>query len=258
MSDRIAERIQQSMDSMVFSESEKKRICMQLQNRAAQEERMSTMKRTVKTRRIIAIAAVFVMVMGISAFAAGKITQIFSHGHAGYDFKTEEQLAKVTQRNDLIALPEGFSNGFQLKGGNQEMVKGADEDGNTVSAWTEVSADYTLSGKVVSISESRMPRDELGDAKETADETRILNGTEVSYRYIDFMFVPPDYKPDEETAAREKEDPHFTISYGSDSVTTQRGDFVTWEKDGITITIMSFDGVSREDLFAIAEELIQG
>ena len=44
MSDKISERLQRSMDSLVFSDSDKKKIFVQLRIKAAQEERKGTMK----------------------------------------------------------------------------------------------------------------------------------------------------------------------------------------------------------------------
>ena len=81
MSDILSKRLQRSMDSLVFSDSDKKKICMQLRMKAAQKERIGTMKKRIRTRRIVAIAAVCIMVMGVAVFAAGKISSIVSHGH---------------------------------------------------------------------------------------------------------------------------------------------------------------------------------
>ena len=257
MSDRIAERMQTSMSSMAFSESEKKMICVQLGIRAAQAERMGSMNKRVRTRRIVAIAVVCVMVMGAAAFAAGKISMTFGHGHSGYDYRTEDDLSKAALNNNLASLPGQFSNGYKLEGGNEEKVNGADDGGNIISTWTEVSADYIYQGKRVTVSESRTPAGFTEASGVKADDTRVIIGIDVTSRYFDYLFVPPDYEPDEEIAAREKEDSHFTISYGSDKVTNERADFVTFEKNGISYNIMSFDGVSKDDLFAIAEGLIK-
>ena len=253
MSDILSKRLQRSMDSLVFSDSDKKKICMQLRMKAAQKERIGTMKKRIRTRRIVAIAAVCIMVMGVAVFAAGKISSIVSHGHFGYDYKTSAKLAEAAESNDLEALPGEFSNGFKLVGGNKEDVEGADDSGNPVSTWITISADYKLGGKYITISEGRMSD---GDPETTADDTKVINGIEASYRYYDYMFVPPDYEPDEETLEREKSDSHFTISYGTDEVSNEHADFVTFEKDGVYYTIMSFDKVSKDELFTIAEELI--
>ena len=49
MSDILSKRIQRSMDSLVFSDSDKKKICMQLRMKAAQKERIGTMKKRIRT-----------------------------------------------------------------------------------------------------------------------------------------------------------------------------------------------------------------
>ena len=59
-------------------------------------------------------------------------------------------------------------------------MEGADDSGNTVSTWITISADYKLGGKYITISEGRMPD---GDPETTADDTKVINGIEASYRY---------------------------------------------------------------------------
>ena len=57
-----------------------------------------------------------------------------------------------------------------------------------------------------------------GSAVANATKTRQVGDITLCYDKTEYMFVPADYKPTDAELNREKTDPHFTISYGSDKV----------------------------------------
>ena len=69
--------------------------------------------------------------------------------------------------------------------------------------------------------------------------------------------VPPDYEVDEETKKRAEEDEHFAIAYGAPEPETMVFDTVGFMLDDTVYEMFSSDGVSGDELFVIAEQLIE-
>lgn len=88
-------------------------------------------------------------------------------------------------------------------------------------------------------------------------EKRIVQNVEVRYDHTEHFMVPPDYEVDEETKKRAETDDHFTIGYGVPEPATMFFDTVQFTLDDTGYDVFSSDGISGDELFAIAEQLMK-
>ena len=151
---------------------------------------------------------------------------------------------------------EEFSNGFVFTGGGIVDTEGQDEQGNGLSSWRMISLTYrNAEDKELTIDAEQEASFEQ-DLSENASETRTIRGTEVYYDYTEMYLVPPSYRPTAEEEERSRTDPHYTISYGSDAPETTYSSTLCFVKDGVRYYITTFDDLSADDLYLIAEELL--
>ena len=95
------------------------------------------------------------------------------------------------------------------------------------------------------------------DLSRNALEERVIGDTNVYYDSVEHLFVPANHELSAEEIQREREDPHFTIAYGSDTVTTSFSKDVAFNKDGVQYLLLTFDDVNAEELFEMAEEILE-
>lgn len=81
---------------------------------------------------------------------------------------------------------------------------------------------------------------------------KILN------QIYNYKFVPANYEMTEEDKAL-TEQGNYTLSYGTDKVEIQQNKYVSWEKDGVSYTIMGFDlDLTDEEMLDMAGQMIEG
>ncbi len=219
-------------------------------------------KRRFSIKRIAAAAAVVTLLCTGTALAGGHITSIVMSSHSGYDYTTYESLENGMDENYIDAeLPESFSNGYSFEGAVLTSEKAVTDEGNTMKQAKGVSADYSgKNGSVnlhVSMASLNGDQEKSGAASPTSQVT-ASDGTVISYNSDTYLFVPDGYELTAEQQARKAEDPHFFVSYddGSDGVTTDVQDSVSWQKNGYDyILSMDHSGSSCDILVSMAEEL---
>ena len=64
------------------------------------------------------------------------------------------------------------------------------------------------------------------------------------------------YEPTAEEEERNQNDPHYNIAYGSDAPETRYISSLAFAKDGVRYYITTFDEVSADELYLVAEELL--
>ena len=262
MSNDFENRFRSSVDEIRFSNDAKERLRKKLSKteKIAIESEDIPMKK-LTFGKVAAVLVACIMITGATAFAASKISIYISSSNSFYDYATIDEIAAEQSRikgdgdYEMKKLPESFSSGYTFAGGNKVDVRGEDDSHNTVEKWEDISAEYkNEKGDLVDIRMSYNSYD--SDDENDATEERVIEGVAVQFNYDEYLFVPDDYKLDEDTKERLKEEKHFQVSYGADEKETLYFSTVSFENDGITYTIDSFDDVDREELFSIAEELI--
>lgn len=205
----------------------------------------------------VAVAAVCFIVTGVTAFAASKITSYISTSTADYEYNTVDEMASSLEVNFEREMPEFIENGFVFKGGNTVKTDGKDDEGNTVMETDDYIAYYTdKEGRNVTVRMSRIPDDRQG---REATNIRMIDGITVNYDFDEYLTLPDeDYELDDETKEREENDSHFFVNYGGGTEKTENSFYssVTFEKDGVSYAISSYDDVGEEELFSMAQELI--
>ncbi|MBQ9437599.1 MAG: hypothetical protein IJU50_04640 [Lachnospiraceae bacterium] len=264
MSNNFEKQFQESMNRLCFSPSDKEKmqgkLMRSMQDMTEREDEL--MKKWTLPK--MAIAAAFCLMMaGLTVFAASKITQYTSSSNAYYDYgsiaeMTAAQAGSSGQNESAMPeFPSSFGSGFVFDGGNSVQVSGQDDAGSTVDAWEDFRAVYKdKDGKAIFLTMSYKPLDE-GGASPT--ETRLFNGIAANYSYDEYLFLPPSAEEqglDPEVQERLENDDHFYVSYGSETPETKYFSGITFEKDGISFIISTYEDVSKEELFSIAEEII--
>ena len=151
---------------------------------------------------------------------------------------------------------EDFSNGFAFTGGGIVDTEGQDEQGNGLSSWKMISLTYrNAEDKELTIDAEQEASFEQ-DLSGNASETRMIRGAEVYYDHTEMYLVPPSYRPTAEEEERSRTDPHYTIAYGSDAPKTTYSSTLCFAKEGVRYYITTFDDLSADDLYLIAEELL--
>ncbi|MBR1478634.1 MAG: hypothetical protein IJ608_11855 [Lachnospiraceae bacterium] len=158
------------------------------------------------------------------------------------------------QEADIPDFPEVLGD-YAFDGGNTVHVSGKDDAGNTLGRWKDLNAMYkNADGAVVNLTVSAILPD--GDGR-TPTETRTIDGIEVAYNYDEYLLLPQEYEPlDEDVKSRMENDEHFFVSYGSSETETIFYSFASFVKDGVSYTIFTRNEISADELFKMAEELI--
>ena len=219
------------------------------------ERRKRPMLKSKKLRTVL-IAAIAVMALSVSAFAAsGVIASWNSHSRSRPEYETLPTAEQTVKDAGYAAkLIKEFSNGYAFHEGSLVDNDFVDEGGHNVENFKSFTFTYAKDGDEVYFSQDKFDS-ELGEA--SGDVAATVDGIDVTYFSYNNKLVPPDYKlSDEEKAAEEAGE--LIFSYGSDEVTTQVVQCVFWQEGNIHYTFTQMDGaLSAEELVAMAAEAIQ-
>lgn len=251
----VPERRRETGPAVIDAEAIKAMVHNKLGS-ATPERRKRPMLKSKKLRTVL-IAAIAVMALSVSAFAAtGIITRWDSHSWARPEYDTlptvEQTIKDVGYAAKLI---EEFSNGYAFQAGSIVDNDLVDEGGHSAESFKSFNFTYAKDGDEVWFSQDKYDSD-LGEA--SGDVAATVDGIDVMYFSYNNKLVPPDYKlSDEDKAAEEAGE--LIFSYGSDEVTTQVVQCVFWQEDDVHYSLTQMDGaLSAEELVAMAAEVIQG
>ena len=247
--------IRRNVSEKLDAESSEYPACL-IQN----ERKSVTMKlnainsNTRSKKKISVIAAVVVLALGTTVFAAsGIISTWYSSSSSDPEYKSlpTAQQVKKDIGYDAVLISE-FENGYAFKDGSIVNNDLADEDGNSVEKFKSVSFDYEKNGDTVIFSQDKFNSkiDMDGNVIKTVD------GTDIYYYSYTNKIVPADYKMTDEDKKAEA-DGELVFSSGSSDVQISEVQSVTWVKDNIQYQLMQMDGaLSRDELAEMAEEVI--
>ena len=151
-----------------------------------------------------------------------------------------------------LTVPERFENGFVFQQMDLHYTDVTDEEGRVKESFPELVARYERERMKVTLNVNRarpQPHEKGWTERECGDfSVWCLSQT--------YKVVPEDYQPTEEDRARQQSG-ELTISWGSDRVELLDTSFVQFVMDGADYLLMSMDGMSVDELFAMAEEIIR-
>lgn len=248
------------MDALRFSPEDKRRIRQNILEYQNQQEKRRTIMNKWTFPKAAVVAAALLLVTGGTVFAASKIATYHSWSNSYYDYTSVAEMNEVASgsTNDAgLTIPEfpETLGSYAFDGGNTVHVAGADDTGNTVGKWDELSAVYkNPEGSSIFLEMSlRLPDED----DRTPTEVRTIDGIDVTYNYDEYLVLPNEDEPlDPAIEERMNNDDHFFVSYGSDEAETFFFSGARFIKDGISYLIFSTDEIPGDDLFAIAAELI--
>lgn len=222
------------------------------------EKEKKMMKKMFTKRKIAALAACSVLILGGVAYGAGKITGLITQGRN--DQVYEGIMPKQIMLDELGSIPkyvESFDNGFVIENSHIQAVNAVDAENNIVGSSNELSLDYINPDKEeVTLAVTAHPDRITSEADEGApQQTFEYKGIALGYSKDRYKFVPPNYEPtaEEELAVQEG---RLYLSYGSSEIQTEEYSFIQWKEDNKGYLLMTKADLSAEELKAMAEQII--
>lgn len=265
MNEYIFDSYKNSMKDLRFSENQKEDLIHKL-GEAVNEKNGGRMRAKLNIKKIVALTAACICVLGGTAFAAGKAVMVVS----GNDyFSRTSDFGKLYELEEKVGINapavETFSNGYSFDIMEIENCQTQDEEGNAIDKYKELFINYTREGDPhiyvgmnPVLNDGHLTEKSLDATR--ANETRTVDGVNIYYSYDEYLFLPvsKDSNPSEEEMKREEEDDHFFISYGSDERQTSFSSNIVFEMDNVIYVMGTSDNdITSDELMEMAEEIIK-
>ena len=209
-----------------------------------------------KPKRVVILVAACLLLTGTACFAAGQVKSTVTSGRTGSEYTKLSDLDLVKEKMGLnVIVPAQFTNGYQFSGMSISASTDMDEEGNELGTYNNLSVNYKLDGKSdLILTEEDIAHHTPG---RTADQTKQCGSIELSYYTDTYKFVPEDYELTPEDQANSEKDNYY-ISYGSESVTINQVSYITWQQNGVSFSLMSFDtSLTPDEMLSMAAEMVQ-
>ena len=154
-----------------------------------------------------------------------------------------------------------FSNGFKFESFNYRNEEMKDEKGEVYEKNKRADFDYTKDGseknQCLNASVTKIDKKYLNKNNNENVIRDVYNGIEIEYKSYKYKAVPEDYRPskeEEELCNRGL----LQIGYGTDKITEDNTQYVSWYEDGMLYSLMNFnyDDLSKDDMINMAKEII--
>lgn len=221
-------------------------------NSAYSERKLSVMK---SKRKISAVAAAAVLVLGITVFAASGIIRSWHSSSSSVPEYTSLPTAKqcIDDIGYTPVLIESFKNGYSFADGSVVSNDLRDDGGNSVEKFKSVTFRYEKDGDEVNLSQEKF-NSEVGNS---GDVIASVSGVDIYYDTYMNKLVPPDYKMTDEDKKAE-ESGELVFSWGVDKACIKKVQSVSFAKDGIHYNLLQIDGnLSSDELAEMAKEIIE-
>lgn len=214
-------------------------------------------RRRVPVRRImrtILIAALIALLFSVTAYAAGgNLGSIVTSRKPGRAWKSLDALPKAERMlGRELLVPERFASGFVFENMNVSYSDVVDGDGAVVETYPEFYAQYSREKERLHLNVRAGAVQISGPGWTEREQDGV---TFYCYNCI-YKTVPEDYQETEEDRAK-KETGELMLSWGSDRIETYAMGFVNFELDGFAYALFSYDGLSMDELCAMAGEIIR-
>ena len=240
--------LKQAISRIALSPEARERMTEKLKNQKKERYVMKAKK------KMVLAAAAAVMILGVSAFAAGGMIT----GWYGYSWSTPDYSALPSQEECIKdvgfapILKEDFANGYAFENGSIVKNKLTDDSGSVVEKFKSLVFRYSKDGDMVELSQEQY-ESQMSQNGTAFDEK---NGVTIYLTEYTNKIVPPSYEMTEEDRQAE-ESGALVFSWGSDQVEIKQVRGVNWEKDGTHFGLLQIDGaLSAQELADMAKELI--
>ncbi|MBP3604366.1 MAG: hypothetical protein J6J79_09505 [Lachnospiraceae bacterium] len=245
--EKLSQMLQQALSSDIPGEQLNRNIKSKMEEMG--------MKKHFSVKRALIMAAVCCLLVGtVSVASSGVVSYIVSSSglHVYTDFEQLEQAEK--KAGFRVKAKEKFANGYSFKSVDVTESKDMDQSDNVIAKYQEILFTYEKGTDDIYINVMQSGNIH-GDGTRVPDRKVELEGIEVEY-YIDtYKWVPTDYELTAEDEVNLLRDDYF-ISDGADEVSETKVCHVNWYQDDIYYSIMAYQEMPAEVLFAMAEELI--
>ncbi len=199
------------------------------------ERQRVPVKRVLRTLLIAAVIAVF---FSVTAYAAGgNLGSITSSARMGRHWSTLDVLPKAERMLGLgMTVPERFESGFVFADMDITYSDLRDPDGAIVKTYPEFYANYTRGDQTLILNVQAWERAPGG----AGWLEREQDGTTLYCHSFTW-----------------KETGELMIAWGGDEVETFPMCFVVFERGGAAYALFSYDGLSMDELCAMAGEIIR-
>ncbi len=203
--------------------------------------------------RTALLAAALVLLLSATAYAAGGLAGFHTSNRPGAVWTSPDALPRAEkQLGAPIIVPESFENGFAFQQVTLRYTNRTDDAGAVVETFPELDVRYKRDGMTVMLNLNRSFPQPHGQGW----TERESGGTGVWCRSETYKAVPEDYELTEEDLAL-RASGEMTISWGSDRVEILPMSTVQFTREGVDYMLMSMEGLPVDELFAMAEEIIQ-
>lgn len=211
--------------------------------------------RRIRISKIAAIAAVIVMLGGLSVFASKVIlTSREGHSFTRADYTTLP--TQETLQKDIgigPKLPEAFSNGYKFKEASIKYNTDYVKDENIFEEYKSLNSHYVKGNNKVSLSiDGSIAGLQLPEKK----STETYKNYHIYFISYENKLVPSNYKLTEQDK-KDKKSGKYVFSYGNDKVEIIQVKNCFFEYDDLSFSLTALDEeVTKDDLMQISREII--
>lgn len=247
---QLQETYNRMSENIRLSEEGKKRMSDSIHQEI--EKRRTSMRKLSGKKVIAAVALVAALAAG-TAVGAGRIATLRSGILVNQkEYQNAQAVMDSSKFGGLAKAVQVFEDGTKFQAGYDSDVTAEDAQGNAVGTYPSIMIMYS---KDLFLDISR-PLDGVGGGSYPAVLTETYNEIPVKVTSMEYLFLPPDAAPSEEDQ-KKKEAGELEISYGSQ--TEERKTFLSasWEEDGLTYLLSTFNNEhSAEEMLKKAKEII--
>ena len=222
----------------------------------APEKENQTMKNKKRIRYFF-LAAALICLLSITVYA---VEQLNIHSYLSGSSKIYQKYSDMNrafkQAGFQATIPEALGNGFQFQSAEVQEVEAMDENDKLVMTLQELVAYYRNGQGQNLVLRAMLNLEELPKDDRTPTSAKTMKGVELSFYRDAYKFVPENYQPSEEEKEWANQPGHY-ISYGADEVQEQIVSFLVWTENDIRYSLLDWNVLEPDVLFAMAEEMIQ-
>ena len=217
-----------------------------------EEKEVLTMK--LKKRFAVPVFALLAMMLiGTGLMATGTLRTLFMSSDSRPTY-TEMPTVSELEKNPgfMPVLKDSFKNGYRFESAVVGDSGGQDEFGNDLFEQKFISADYVKGDDRFTLTVEPY-NDFIKDQGTVVDS---VEGIDLFYSSYMNKFVPGDYELTEQDK-KDEASGKYVFAYGADTVSVEKTDYLSWDMDGLSYSLMATDTpLSREDFIVMAKEII--
>ncbi|WP_373600230.1 hypothetical protein [Paraclostridium bifermentans] len=205
-------------------------------------------------RKRVLVTLAVTMILGTGVFAAGNVFSIIGNSSNIPTYKSIPSISQVSKDFGFEPkIVKEFSNGYIFDKGYTVNKEGFDEEGNSLGKSKELDFTYRNSKNELSL---YMTNKQFGEKDENTEKVENYKGVDIYYNQYASKSVPADYEMTEQDKKDEAEG-KYVFSVGSKEVEVTEVKFLSFEKDGVTYSLLAMNNdISKDELVKMACEII--